>query len=107
MSLPSFEVMHSFLARQRKYEGFEGRNNNTWGTDYSACVTRSTLQSLADHGIDGVSRHESITGKAIWFDASLRIITDDAEIKAKLSNSVGASRAISVSGGSPRESVTV
>lgn len=61
---------HELLAKHYKFERFEGRNNNIWGKDYSMVVTRSFLNYLRDYGNACISRHESNTGRAMWFSLS-------------------------------------
>lgn len=64
---------YEFLKAHYKHDRFEGRNNNSWGKDYSACIARSSYQAIESHGYTCISKHESKTGDAIWYDGSLNM----------------------------------
>lgn len=84
MNLPTLEAMHAFLARHYKYDRFEGRNDPSWCPNYSSIVAQSTIDQLAQCGLACVSQFESRSGDAVWFGPDLEILTDHAEIRARL-----------------------
>ena len=73
-ALPTIEAIHAFLKSCYKFERFEGRNDERDGfADYSMRVARSTQVELERRGWSLVSRHESGTGRAVWFNDQLEI----------------------------------
>ena len=72
-----------FLRHHYNHDRFEGRNDATWGRDYSYRVAQSGLDSLAKYGYSLISQHESKTGEAVYYDRNLNILTG-AQIKAAL-----------------------
>ena len=85
-SLPSTQALHAFLKDLYLHSRFEGRNDAVWGEDYADCVTRSTMEHLAQTGRSCVSMYESRTGRVISFDAGLNILNPDeppAQIQAR------------------------
>lgn len=74
---PSPETLRAFLTTHYKHERLEGR-----GEDYVEAVVQGRLRDLAARGIDGISKHESRTGAAIWFDADLNVIAYPRRIPA-------------------------
>lgn len=72
--LPTAGRMHAFLSAWYLHDRFEGRNGPVWGADYSGLITRSSLEGLERCAITCISRHESRTGCAVWFDRDLRVV---------------------------------
>lgn len=69
----TLEQVHAFLKPRYKHDRFEGRNNTTWGTDYSATVAKSALWCLQRHGYTIIPLHESVTGESLIFDGELNL----------------------------------
>lgn len=69
--------VHTFLREHYKADRFEGRNNSTWGTDFSHVVARSALQTLKDHGYALISHFESTSGEPVYYNARLQRISHD------------------------------
>lgn len=79
-----FRQKHYLFIREiYKAERFEGRNDATWGRDYSYRVAQSSLDALKDKGYDVISHHESKSGEAVYFDRQLNILAGD-QIKDSL-----------------------
>lgn len=74
MTLPSIEELHAFLKRHYRHERFEGRDTPEWGNGYSMAVTQGHLDDLENTGSGYVSRHESVTGRAVIFSRSLQVL---------------------------------
>ncbi|HBQ8830777.1 TPA: hypothetical protein MDU36_002448 [Klebsiella pneumoniae] len=72
-----------FIREHYKHSRFEGRNDATWGRDYSYRIAQSGLDSLSKYGYGLISQHESKTGEAVYYDRNLNILTDE-HIKAAL-----------------------
>jgi hypothetical protein len=72
-----------FIREHYKHSRFEGRNDATWGRDYSYRIAQSGLDSLSKYGYGLISQHESKTGEAVYYDLNLNILTDE-QIKAAL-----------------------
>ncbi|EPK2688281.1 hypothetical protein [Klebsiella pneumoniae] len=72
-----------FIREHYKHSRFEGRNDATWGRDYSYRIAQSGLDSLSKYGYGLISQHESKTGEAVYYDRNLNILTDE-QIKAAL-----------------------
>ena len=66
-----------FIRELYKQSRFEGRNDANWGRDYSFRVAQSGLESLEKYGYSLLSRHDSKTGDAIYYDRHLNILNDD------------------------------
>jgi len=66
--------VYGFLCARYKRDRFEGRDNDIWGRDYSACVAQSASDDLKRHGFALISKHESATGCAVYYDATLNEI---------------------------------
>lgn len=66
-----------FLREHYKHERFEGRNDATWGRDYSYRIAQSGLDSLEKYCYGLISQHESKTGDAIFYDRQLKILSPD------------------------------
>lgn len=81
MQMPTVEQIHEFLARHYKRDRFEGRNNEVWGTDYSLCVAKSRHADLLSRGQSLISHHESLSGRAIYFDRRLVALDSPAELQ--------------------------
>lgn len=65
------EQVYEFLKQHYKHDRFEGRNTETWGSDYSMTVAEGVTKQL-NHGIYTlISHHESKTGEAVWFNHKL------------------------------------
>ena len=76
-----------FIRELYKHSRFEGRNDATWGRDYSYRVAQSGLDSLAKYGYGLISQHASKTGDAVYYDRDLNILTGD-QIKEALKGSL-------------------
>lgn len=83
----SFDTVYAFHREHYKHGRFEGRNGE-WCPDYSQRVVRSALKMIAELGVGCIGQYESVTGKAIWFDADLRILEEE-EVRALLRASAG------------------
>lgn len=72
-----YDELYTFLKANYRYERFEGRNCKDF-PDYAGDVTRGRLRDLEQRGYDLISRHESASGRAIYFRPDLSIIpTED------------------------------
>lgn len=78
---PTFEQMKEFLVARYRLDRLYGRTKVTgWPDDYGDSVVRGHLNDLRAHGIDNISRHESLTGRAVWIqfvNGSLREVDGD------------------------------
>jgi hypothetical protein len=81
-AIATTDQLYAFLRQHYKNERFEDRNNSKWEPNYSQLVTHSTMESLKLHGYSCVSRYESATGKAIFFDRSLGILDHETTLRA-------------------------
>lgn len=72
-----------FIREHYKHTRFEGRNDATWGRDYSYRIAQSGLDSLEKYGYGVISQHESKTGEAVFYDQKLNILSGD-QIKAAI-----------------------
>ncbi|MBM7228370.1 hypothetical protein JTY90_27585 [Klebsiella michiganensis] len=72
-----------FIREHYKHARFEGRNDATWGRDYSYRIAQSGLDSLEKYGYGVISQHESKTGEAVFYDQKLNILSGD-QIKAAI-----------------------
>ena len=79
LGLPGFDEMYAFLAKWYKSERFAMRDVYIPG--HSRRLTYFILDNLRDNGVAFITHHESATGRAIYFDKTLRILSD-AEVKA-------------------------
>ena len=77
------QIHYLFIREHYKHSRFEGRNDATWGRDYSYRIAQSGLDSLSKYGYGLISQHESKTGEAVYYDRNLNILTDE-QIKAAL-----------------------
>lgn len=77
------ERHYLFIREHYKQSRFEGRNDTSWGRDYSYRIAQSGLDSLEMHGYSLISQHESKTGEAIYYGRDLSILCGD-QIKAAL-----------------------
>ena len=68
--MTTYDELYAFLKARYKHERFEGRNDRDC-PDYSHIVTRGRMADLERRGYDLISRHESATGQAIFFNAAL------------------------------------
>ena len=67
---PSFEQMRAFLARRYKHTRFAGRDGQAPGWEnYSAAVTQSALDRLAQHGYGFMSHHEAANRTSLRYTA--------------------------------------
>lgn len=67
--MPTFDTVYAFLKKHYKPARFEGR-----GKGYAERLTRSVMSELARLGYSLVSHHDSISGRAVWFNANLNEI---------------------------------
>lgn len=67
---PTVEQVHEFLRRRYQHDRFEGRNNSTWGEQYSRVVAASHLESLEKHGSTFIGHHEAANGQALRYTAA-------------------------------------
>lgn len=81
--MPSFDQMYAFLKQWYKHDRFEGRNGD-WCPNYSSIVTQSGLDHITKYGYGCISRHESVTGQAIFFNKQLQDITNTDELVSLL-----------------------
>jgi len=68
-ALPSSADMRVFLKAHYKHDRFEGRDNETWGRNYSQLIVDSALATLRDHGFGYISVHEDAAGKGFRYTA--------------------------------------
>lgn len=71
--MTTYDDLYAFLKARYKSERFEGRNDRDF-PDYAHIVTRHRLEDLERQGYDIISRHESVTGEMVVFDAELRVL---------------------------------
>jgi hypothetical protein len=77
LPMPTHEQVKTFLREYYLHSRFEGRDGPVWGNDYSDIVTKSTLESLLEHGITCVIMYDCNRGRAVWFDRSLTVLNPD------------------------------
>ncbi|SVM29441.1 Uncharacterised protein [Klebsiella pneumoniae] len=73
-----------FIRKHYKHSRFEGRNDSTWGRDYSYRIAQSGLDHLDKYGYGHISSHESKTGEAVFYDRKLNILSPE-QVKIALS----------------------
>lgn len=71
LSMPTREALYDFLKSNYLHQRFEGRNNASWGTDYSKCVTESAYRDLEENGYALISHHSSNSREALFYLRSL------------------------------------
>jgi hypothetical protein len=80
MEMATHEQIREFLRREYKHERFEGRDS-TWpkdeGRTYSQAIVVAYHDDLALCGRALISRHESVRGLTVTFDADLNILSAD------------------------------
>lgn len=69
------QEIREFLRREYKHERFEGRDGAVWGGDYSEHIVEGYVTDLAAYGNGFISRHESVRGQPVKFDAELNILS--------------------------------
>ena len=74
MKLPTLEDLYDFLDKNYKPDRFASRDGWFEGVKYSKQLTQAYLEDLEKKGESLISRNESVTGKAIRFNANLEII---------------------------------
>lgn len=74
ITMPTYDELYAFLKARYKHARFEERNTHPGYEDYTACVTRSSMQALEQYGYDLISHHGSRTGETIMFDRQLQEI---------------------------------
>ena len=79
LGLPGFDEMYTFLQRWYKSDRFATKDAYMPG--HSRRLTYWYLESLQRDGVAFITHHESATGRAIYFDKGLRILSE-AEVKA-------------------------
>ncbi|EOC0011682.1 hypothetical protein ACI0X9_003369 [Cronobacter turicensis] len=68
------EDHYKFLKQYYRHERFEGRNEKSWGTDYSKRIANYQYEDLSEYGYSLIGCHESASGKAIIYDTQLNIL---------------------------------
>ena len=74
--MPEVEDLYEFLKREYRHTRFAGRDNNTWGNDYSRRVMKHHIERLENYGFSMISRHDAKNPDGIKFDRSLGIIPE-------------------------------
>lgn len=74
----SYEDFYQFLKSWYLHSRFEGRNDKSWGENYSHVVAKSHYENLEKHGKGCISMYESRTATVIWYDQELNILNADA-----------------------------
>ena len=69
--MPSREEHYAFLKSHYHHARFEGRNNASWGEDYSQRIANSAYLELEKNGYALISNHESASGEAVFYHRSL------------------------------------
>lgn len=69
--MPSREAHYAFLKSHYHHARFEGRNNASWGEDYSQRIAESAYLELEKIGYTLISSHESASGQAVFYHRSL------------------------------------
>ena len=72
--MPDYATVYAHLRSLYLHDRFEGRNGAAWCPDYSHLIARSEYEQLERDGFGCVGRHESATGRTIYFDRTLREI---------------------------------
>lgn len=75
--MPTYEEFYEFLKSWYLHSRFEGRNDKTWGEDYSHIVARGHYEMLEKQGKGLISMYESRTATVIHYDQSLNILNPD------------------------------
>ncbi|EPJ3803326.1 hypothetical protein AB7W88_02320 [Providencia vermicola] len=69
--MPSREEHYAFLKSHYHHARFEGRNNASWGEDYSQRIANSAYLELEKNGYALISNHESASREAVFYHRSL------------------------------------
>ncbi len=74
-TLPTYEELYNFLQEHYKANYFISRDASTKG--YSRGVTEGVMEHLRLYHIGIIWRHESVTGKAIFFNRNLHVLSQN------------------------------
>ena len=77
LPLPTPEAMREFLRAHYRHGRFEGRDPAVWGANYSECMVLCYLDDLRKIGNSVISRHDSISGRPVWFGRRLEAVDGD------------------------------
>ncbi|MEI9534914.1 MULTISPECIES: hypothetical protein [Morganellaceae] len=71
LPMPTREAHYAFLKSHYLSARFEGRNNASWGEDYSRRIAESEYLELEKTGYTLISDHESASRQAVFYHRSL------------------------------------
>ncbi|MEY0425808.1 hypothetical protein AB7533_21190 [Providencia rettgeri] len=71
MKKVTVDQVHEFMKLHYKADRFEGRNNADWGKDYSTNLAQNNANIINNGFCTVISRHDSKSGEAVWFDHQL------------------------------------
>lgn len=77
MDMPTLGAVYNFLKLNYRSDRFEGRNNNTYGYNYSMIIAISHYEDLEVHGRGCISPYEnSSAAKTIFYNRKLEVINE-------------------------------